>query len=154
MPTELTELLNSVCQGIEAFEPDGKLRLPHLYNALSLLHVSLGEASWVGIYEKKGDELLLGPFQGTPACEAIRFGKGVVGSCYEQQKTIAVKDVHEFPGYICCDPTAKSEICVPLRVDEIVVAILDIDLPYIHEFTEEEVKAFETFAIDLQRFLK
>ncbi len=112
-------------------DEDSKKKLSHLGNALSLLKGSLPEKAWVGIYwkDENADRLLLGPFQGTPACEEIPVGKGVVGVCFEQRKTIVVEDVHLFPGYICCDPVASSEICVPLFQGEKPVGVLDIDYP-------------------------
>jgi len=145
--------LESAALAIEALNEDRGLRKPHLYNALSLLHVALGNDSWVGLYVKEGSHLYLGPFQGTPACEKIAFGKGVVGTCYSEQRIIAVTDVTTFPGYICCDAKAASEICLPLCEGDEVTAILDIDLPYIHEFSEDEIALFLKIATDLQRFL-
>ncbi|MBR1846462.1 MAG: GAF domain-containing protein [Bacilli bacterium] len=143
--------LESASVAINALDDSPDLRSPHLYNALSLLHESLGKDSWVGLYVEKNGRLLLGPFQGTPACEKIAFGKGVVGACHAQKKTIAVEDVMKFPGYICCDAKAASEICIPLFRDGATYAILDIDLPYIHAFRDEEIMQFEKIARDLQR---
>lgn len=149
----LTEELQSVLLSVQAMDDKPELQLPHLYNALSLLHVTLGEGSWVGLYCSTGSELLLGPFQGTPACERIAFGKGVVGTCFSHDETIAVPDVHQFPGYICCDEAAASEICVPMKKEDKLIAILDIDLPYPHEFVNDEIKAFEDVARAMSQFL-
>ena len=124
---------------------DPRLCLAHLGNALSLIKVSLPPNSWVGIYRDDGKALILDAFQGTPACEEIAYGKGVVGSCFVQQATIAVKDVSTFPGYICCDAAAKSEICVPIKRQDKVIAILDIDRPDIHDFGNEK-EEFEAIA--------
>ena len=127
------------------------LRLAHIGNALSLLKVALPPASWIGLYlfdEKEGN-LILGPFQGTPACEEISVGKGVVGECFKKNESILVKDVHTYPNYICCDEAASSEICVPLRKNGRVIGVFDIDYPkgYSLEdelpFYEEAAKVFE-----------
>ncbi|MBO5528065.1 MAG: GAF domain-containing protein, partial [Bacilli bacterium] len=149
----LTEELQSVLLSVQAMDDRPELQLPHLYNALSLLHVTLGEGSWVGLYCSTGSELLLGPFQGTPACERIAFGKGVVGACFSRGETIAVPDVHQFPGYICCDEAAASEICVPIKSGNKTLAILDIDLPYKYDYTEE-ISLFEKIANRLASFIE
>ena len=140
-----TDDLHSVVSAIEAMDQNPALKRAHLGNALSLLRQILGEGSWVGFYVPRDGALLLDYFQGTPACERIAYGKGVVGACYEKKETIAVKDVSAFPGYICCDAAAKSEICVPVYQEKEVVAILDVDLPYFHDFSGEE-EAFERLA--------
>lgn len=150
---KLTEELQSVLLSVQAMDDRPELQLPHLYNALSLLHVTLGEGSWVGLYCSTGSELLLGPFQGTPACERIAFGKGVVGACFSRGETIAVPDVHQFPGYICCDEAAASEICVPIKSGNKTLAILDIDLPYKYDYTEE-ISLFEKIANRLASFIE
>lgn len=118
---------------------DEKFKNVHLWNSLSFLHEALGRDSWVGLYLDKDGELLLGPFQGTPACEHIAYGRGVVGSCYEQNKTLAVSDVTKFPGYICCDASAKSEICVACPNK----GVLDIDFAKNENFSEEDIRHFE-----------
>ena len=148
----LNDTLESVLLALQGLDDNPELKLPHLYNALSLLHESLGTNSWVGLYVQKGDVLLLGPFQGTPACEKIAPGKGVVGVCHKQNQTIAVSDVSTFPGYICCDAKAKSEICIPLKKADGSISVLDIDLDYIHDF-DEEIPLFEKVAAQINRLL-
>ena len=143
--------LESVLDSLKSMEAEEGLRLGKVLNALSLISSVLGEGSWVGIYILKGDKWLLGPFEGTPACEKIRLGKGVVGSCGDKKETITVSDVTSFPGYICCDAKAKSEICVPMFIGEEVKGIFDIDLPYIHEYNKEEVAQFEAISKELIR---
>ena len=150
--TDLTQDLESVVLGIDAFDDEIELSAAHLHNALSLLHQVLGEGSWVGLYLATPTRLILGPFQGTPACEKIAFGKGVVGECYSSEKTITVKDVTKRANYICCDAAAKSEICVPMKKDGRLVAVLDVDLPYVHECADKEIVAFEKIAAKLLRF--
>ncbi len=114
-----------------AVDGDPKLRLPHLYNLLSILKCAVPAGAWVGLYlfDKETGLLLLGPFQGTPACEKIAPGKGVVGTCFSKNETIVVDDVSKFPGYICCDAAAASEICVPLQKEGAAIGALDIDYP-------------------------
>lgn len=138
--------LNSISLGVSPPSGDKAIDLGRLFNALSLLHVTLGEKSWVGLYLLHDDKLILGPFQGTPACEVIAFGKGVVGSCYEKKEVVAVEDVTKIENYICCDAAAKSEICVPIVKGGSIVGILDIDLPEVHRFSQYEIEFYRGFA--------
>lgn len=135
---------------------DGKPHLSksHLGNALSLLKQALPPLSWVGIYryEKSVDRLLLDAFQGTPACEEIKVGKGVVGECFEKGEAIFVPNVREYPNYICCDPTASSEICVCLYKGNEKVAVLDIDFPKGESFASE-ISFFEACAKRIENWL-
>ncbi len=147
----MKEELKNLLLSLQSIELEEGLRLGKVLNALSMVSSVLGEGSWVGIYIRKGDKWLLGPFEGTPACEKIRLGKGVVGACGEEKKTITVTDVSSFPGYICCDAKAKSEICVPMFVEGEVKGIFDIDLPYVHEYSEEEATLFERISLELLR---
>lgn len=103
--------------------------LAKLLNALSLVKESLGEGAWVGlyIYDEKDNILNLGPFQGSPACETIKPGKGVVGTCYAAKRAMYVDDVHRFPGYISCDNRVLSEAVYPLMYQDQVIAVFDID---------------------------
>ena len=141
-----TKLQSDILLSLKALEDDDpSLAKAHLGNALSLLKSSLPENSWVGLYLYDGHRLILGPFQGTPACEVIQLGKGVVGTCFQKGETIFVKDVSAFPGYICCDAAAASEICVPIRKQGNIIAILDIDRPDHHDF-ENEVPTYEQIA--------
>ena len=99
----------------------------NLSNAAALLYQSLEEVSWLGFYLVRGEELLLGPFQGRPACIRIPFGKGVCGTACAQRKTQVVPDVSAFAGHIACDSRSRSEIVVPLLVQGKAVSVLDID---------------------------
>jgi len=116
------------------------LKRSHLYNALSLLHLSLPHNNWVGLYQYEGKlgKLILGPFGGSPACEVIDVGKGVVGTCYAKKIMIVVPDVTAFPGYICCDPLAMAELVVPLCQNGKVIGVLDVDYPKNRSFEGEE----------------
>ena len=142
----LIDELESILLGVSPSSGDPSVDLGKLCNALSLLHVTLGEKSWVGLYLVHDNKLILGPFQGTPACEIIAFGKGVVGTCHAKQEPIAIEDVTKIENYICCDAAAKSEICVPILKDGVPVGVLDIDLPEAHRFLSEEIKFYEGFA--------
>ena len=149
----MIEILSSLPETIAALEDgDPDLKRAHLGNALSVIKGSLPENSWVGIYYDNGRQLILDAFQGTPACESIAYGKGVVGQCFSTGQAIAVEDVTAFPGYICCDEAAKSELCVPIFKGNKIQAILDIDRPDHHDF-KPEIKTYEDIAKILANWL-
>ena len=100
--------------------------IANMANAAALIHETFG-FWWTGFYLVKGDQLVLGPFQGPVACTRIRFGKGVCGAAWERKETIVVPDVHKFPGHIACSSLSCSEIVVPMFNDGEVYAVLDID---------------------------
>ena len=93
---------------------------------------------WVGFYIVKGNELVLGPFQGTIACTRIRYGKGVCGTAWKEKRTLIVPDVNQFPGHIACDAASQSEIVIPLFYDGEVIAVLDVDSQYLNHFDETD----------------
>lgn len=107
-------------------------------NFSSLLFNSLDNFSWVGFYVFTGKELLLGPFQGKPACVRLQIGKGVCGTSFEKKETIMVDNVDEFPGHIACDPETKSEIVIPLIKEGITYGVLDIDSQIYSRFDEND----------------
>lgn len=109
-------------------------------NLSSLLYYSLPDLNWAGFYLLKEDELVLGPFQGKPACVRIALGKGVCGTAAKQRETILVDNVHEFPGHIACDSDSNSEIVVPLIRDQQLIGVLDLDSPLLGRFDEEDAK--------------
>lgn len=98
---------------------------------------------WVGFYRVVGEQLVLGPYQGPLACTRIAFGKGVCGASWEQQKTLVVANVHEFPGHIACSEASKSEIVVPIMVDGQVIAVLDIDSDEFATFDDIDRESLE-----------
>ena len=113
-------------------------------NLSALLFHELRQVNWCGFYLLKGEELVLGPFQGKVACVRIPMGKGVCGTSASRRETVIVPDVHEFPGHIACDPASKSEVVVPLiDVDGTLRGVLDIDSPVVGRFGEEDARAFE-----------
>ncbi|HTW82862.1 MAG TPA: GAF domain-containing protein [Candidatus Sulfotelmatobacter sp.] len=115
-------------------------------NLSALLYQALPDVNWVGVYLRRGDELVLGPFQGRPACTRIALGAGVCGSAARERRTLVVPDVHAFPGHIACDAASRSEIVVPLLADGEVVGVLDVDSPREDRFHDQERQLFETLA--------
>ena len=109
-------------------------------NFSSLLYHSLPDVNWAGLYLLKDGELVLGPFQGKPACVRIAIGKGVCGTAAEQRQTILVDNVHEFPGHIACDSASNSEIVVPLVDREQLIGVLDLDSPLLARFDDEDAR--------------
>ncbi|WP_147803384.1 GAF domain-containing protein [Alkalicoccus halolimnae] len=127
--------------------------IANLSNASALLNQFLDEVNWTGFYLWKNDELILGPFQGNPACVHIAYGKGVCGTAVKDRETKRVADVHAFPGHIACDAASNSEIVVPLFKDGEVFGVLDIDSPLKERFTEEDQQGIEAFAQILEKHL-
>ncbi|MGP4108278.1 GAF domain-containing protein [Virgibacillus sp. L01] len=125
-----------------------------LSNASSLLNQFLDEVNWVGFYLWKENELVLGPFQGLPACIRIAYGKGVCGTAIEERKTQRVADVTAFPGHIACDSASKSEIVVPLIVNDEIYGVLDIDSPITSRFDETDQTYIEKFAKILEELIR
>ena len=113
-------------------------RIANLANAAALLYHSLDGLNWAGFYLLEGDALVLGPFQGRPACIEIPVGRGVCGTAVAEGRTQLVPDVHQFPGHIACDSASNSEIVVPIRADGKIVGVLDLDSPHLGRFTEED----------------
>lgn len=108
------------------------------------LHVP--NINWAGFYFLRDGELVLGPFQGRPACVRIKLGQGVCGAAAARRETVVVRDVHEFPGHIACDAASNSEIVVPLLRGDTLLGVLDIDSPDLARFGPMEAAAFETVA--------
>jgi GAF domain-containing protein len=127
-------------------------------NMASLLYHTLPDVNWAGFYLLEGDELVLGPFQGKPACVRIRIGKGVCGTAAERLETVIVENVHEFPGHIACDSASSSEIVVPILSEGRLVGVLDLDSPSLARFDDEDragleraVEAFVLSAVGVER---
>lgn len=121
-------------------------RVANLANAAALLYHTLDGLNWAGFYLLNEDVLVLGPFQGKPACIEIPVGRGVCGTAVAEGKTQLVRDVHQFPGHIACDSASNSEIVVPICVEGRIVGVLDLDSPYVGRFTEEDQAGLEEFA--------
>ncbi|ASS92170.1 GAF domain-containing protein [Aeribacillus pallidus] len=127
--------------------------IANLANASALLNQFLSEINWVGFYVKDGDELVLGPFQGLPACVRIPIGKGVCGTAAFEKRTVRVADVNEFPGHIACDARSQSEIVVPLIKNDEIIGVLDIDSPIKNRFDEIDQRYLEKFTNILTEYL-
>ena len=117
----------------------------NLANASALLWQELEGLNWAGFYLERDGALVLGPFQGKPACILIPWGKGVCGTAAETGQTQRVEDVHAFPGHIACDCASNSEIVVPVRASGKIVAVLDLDSPLFARFTERDRAGLEDF---------
>jgi L-methionine (R)-S-oxide reductase len=127
--------LASALEGLVAGEPDP---IANMANAAALIWETLPDLNWAGFYRNLDGELVLGPFQGRPACIRIPFGSGVCGTAAETRQVQRVDDVNAFPGHIACDSASASELVVPIVRDGELVAVLDLDSPQTGRFTEED----------------
>ncbi len=124
--------------------------VPLLSNASALLYGALPSLNWAGFYLLRAGQLVLGPFQGKPACIHIAPGRGVCGTALQEDRTLLVPNVHEFPGHIACDGASNSEIVVPIHANGQAVAVLDIDSPLLNRFDEADREGLEAFARALE----
>ena len=120
-------------------------KIANLSNASALLYHTLDGLNWAGFYLMEKGVLVLGPFQGKPACIEIPVGRGVCGTAAAQDRTQLVYDVHQFPGHIACDCASNSEIVVPIHAGGRIAGVLDLDSPHIGRFTEEDRAGLEEF---------
>jgi len=114
-----------------------------LANASASLKQHLPDINWAGFYLLLNGELVLGPFQGLPACTRIALGRGVCGTAAQERRSIRVDDVDQFPGHIACDSASRSEVVIPLLNGERVIGVLDIDSPSLKRFDDEDLKGLE-----------
>ena len=142
-----------VCQQLEGLTQGVPHIIANLANASALLWQNFPEINWAGFYILEGETLVLGPFQGKPACIEIPVGKGVCGTAVSQKATQLVEDVHAFPGHIACDSASRSEIVVPIWRGGKVWGVLDIDSPYLARFTREDQEGLEQFVKVLEKAL-
>ncbi|PNZ71055.1 GAF domain-containing protein [Staphylococcus croceilyticus] len=124
-----------------------------LSNTSALINDSFDQVNWVGFYLIEDNELILGPFQGHPACVHIAIGKGVCGTAVAEDKTQLVADVHAFPGHIACDANSNSEIVVPIHKNGEIIGVLDIDAPIKNRFSEEDQHGLEAIVSILENQL-
>lgn len=117
--------------------------IANLANASAVLNQAMENINWVGFYLMEGEQLVLGPFQGKPACVEIKIGKGVCGTAVERDEVMLVKDVHAFPGHIACDGASRSEIVLPIHANGKIIGVLDIDSPILARFDEEDQAGLE-----------
>ena len=127
--------LASALRGLVEGEPDG---IANMANAAALIWETLPGLNWAGFYRNVGGELVLGPFQGRPACIRIKFGEGVCGVAAETRMVQRIDDVHAFPGHIACDSASNSELVVPIVRDGELIAVLDLDSPTQSRFDAED----------------
>ena len=130
---ELAAQLRALVEGEDDF-------IANAANFSALLFHTLPDLNWAGFYLLKGGELVLGPFQGKPACVRIPVGSGVCGTAAAERRTVVVENVHEFPGHIACDSASNSEIVVPLLKGEELYGVLDLDSPSLGRFDEEDAE--------------
>jgi L-methionine (R)-S-oxide reductase len=121
-------------------------RTANAANLAALLFHALPDLNWAGFYWMKQGGLVLGPFQGKPACVRIALGKGVCGTAAQERRTLIVPNVHEFPGHIACDSASNSEVVVPLLDGNRVIGVLDVDSPSFERFTQEDARGLEALA--------
>ncbi|MGF7014381.1 GAF domain-containing protein [Ornithinibacillus bavariensis] len=134
-----------VIKQLEALLHDETDTIANLSNASALLNQFLDQVNWVGFYLWKEDQLVLGPFQGLPACIRIPYGKGVCGTAVKERKTMRVENVNQFPGHIACDSASQSEIVIPLVKNNEILGVLDIDSPILNRFDEIDQHFLENF---------
>lgn len=128
-------------------------QIANLSNASALLNQFLTDVNWVGFYLMEENGLVLGPFQGLPACVRIPIGRGVCGTAVQDKKTMLVEDVHQFPGHIACDAASRSEVVVPIVKNNQVIGVLDIDSPKPSRFDEIDKSYLEKFVEELQNHI-
>lgn len=139
-----------LCKEIESLTVGVPHSISNLANASALLWQSLTDINWAGFYLLEGDKLVLGPFQGKPACIEIPLGRGVCGTAASTGNTLVVDNVHEFDGHIACDSASNSEIVVPLFVKGKLYGVLDVDSPKFNRFSQQDKLGLEQFAAILQ----
>jgi L-methionine (R)-S-oxide reductase len=142
--------LASQLDGLLSGETDATANLA---NAAAAIYHALPDVNWAGFYLLQGSELVLGPFQGKPACVRIPLGKGVCGTAAEQRRTVLVTDVHAFPGHIACDSASESELVVPLIMDKTLIGVLDLDSPRLARFDARDQAGCEALAAIIVRHL-
>jgi len=150
-PDNKIELYELLCKQLTALVEGEKEPIPNLANASALLWMGLKDIIWAGFYLMRDGELLLGPFQGKPACIHIPVGRGVCGEAAAQGCTLCVDDVHQFPGHIACDSASNSEIVVPIRSGDKIIGVLDIDSSIPSRFDEADRGGLEAFVRILER---
>ncbi|MFT4732645.1 MAG: L-methionine (R)-S-oxide reductase [Gammaproteobacteria bacterium] len=147
---EQYKLINAQVTALISDEPD---MVANMANIAAVLFNTLEQINWAGFYLLKQEQLVLGPFQGKPACIRIPMGSGVCGTSAASLQTIIVKDVHAFSGHIACDAASNSEIVLPIIVNNELVGVLDIDSPVADRFDEHDLQGLETLVSIFQETL-
>lgn len=144
--------LKLIIKQLEALLSGERDMIANFANASALLYNNIKDINWAGFYLFKDNELLLGPFQGLPACVRIPIGKGVCGNAALDKKTYLVPDVHQFPGHIACDQDSNSEIVVPILVEDKLIGVLDVDSPLKNRFDLVDQEYLEKFIAILIKY--
>lgn len=147
--TDYQELL----QNLEALTQGIPYVTSNLANTAALIWQTVPGLNWAGFYEMTDGALVLGPFQGKPACIRILLGRGVCGTAAQEGRTVRVENVHDFPGHIACDGASNSEIVIPLYKNGTLWGVLDLDSPHFGRFTPEDQQGLERLAAGIQAFL-
>ena len=147
--TDYQELL----QNLEALTQGIPYLTSNLANTTALIWQAVPGLNWAGFYEMTDGALVLGPFQGKPACIRIPLGRGVCGTAAQEGRTVRVENVHDFPGHIACDGASNSEIVIPLYKNGTLWGVLDLDSPHFGRFTPEDQQGLEGLAAGIQAFL-
>ncbi len=145
---------NLLCSSLFAITENIPYETANLANASALLWEHLTDINWAGFYKMTNGKLVLGPFQGKTACIEIEVGKGVCGTAVAEDKAQVVMDVHKFPGHIACDAESNSEIVIPIHVGGKIWGVLDIDSPYVGNFSSEDKKGLEEFVKIIENMLE
>ncbi|MDX2186318.1 MAG: GAF domain-containing protein [Opitutaceae bacterium] len=148
-PSDRATFYRLLVQELDAYLQDERDWLVNLSNASALIYQRLPELNWSGFYLLRGEGLVLGPFQGKPACTRIALGRGVCGTTAASRLTTVVPDVHAFPGHIACDSASESEVVVPMLLGDRLLGVLDLDSPRKGRFTGEDAAGLEAFAARL-----
>ena len=142
--TEKADVYEEIIPQLESLLEGESDPTANMANTAAVLKMAFPDrVSWVGFYLLRGDELVLGPFQGKPACVRIGLGKGVCGTAAKRRETVVVPDVSQFPGHIACDPDSKSEIVIPLIRDNKLAGVLDLDSPQTASFDDTDRRYLE-----------
>ncbi|MBR5648499.1 GAF domain-containing protein [Pseudobutyrivibrio sp.] len=143
-----------LAEQLKSLAEDEPKYIPVLSNASALINENLNDLNWAGFYLMDNGSLLLGPFQGKVACIRIALGKGVCGTAAQNDETLLVPNVHDFPGHIACDSASNSEIVIPIHKDGKVVGVLDIDSPSLNRFSESDKEGLELFVKTLEEVIQ
>ena len=140
------EMYSHLAAQLRSLLEDERDFIANAANVASILYHSLPDLNWAGFYLYRDGELVLGPFQGEPACVRIAIGKGVCGTAAEIRQTVVVANVHDFPGHIACDSKSNSEIVVPLVKDRLLIGVLDLDSPLLGRFDDDDARGLNKLA--------
>lgn len=142
-----------LCEQMRALAEGVTYEITNLANASALLYDAMPDLNWAGFYLLRDGMLMLGPFQGKPACTRIALGRGVCGTAARRDETQLVADVHQFPGHIACDSASNSEIVIPVHKAGTLWGVLDIDSPKLSRFTEDDAEGLTRFVRVLEEIL-